>query len=30
MLIVNIKKKTKKLIKNGLNFGLTKKSVVHF
>ena len=30
MLTVNIKKKTKKLVKNGLNFGLTRKSVVYF
>ena len=27
---VNIKEKTKKLIRNGLNFGLIKKLVVYF
>ena len=30
VLIVNIKKKIKKLIKSGLNFGLIRKSVVYF
>ena len=30
MLTVNIKKETKRLIRNGLNFGLAKKSAVYF
>ena len=30
ILIVNTKKKAKRLIRNGLNFGLTRKSVVYF
>ena len=30
ILIISTKKKAKKLIRSGLNFGLTKKSVVYF
>ena len=30
VLIVNIKKKIKKLVRSGLKFGLTRKSIVYF